>query len=57
MTYLHHNYPPFTNTIEECSGVMDALSAAESLMSRNAEGEEVRMIPPPLQLLPSRDAL
>ena len=41
MTYLHHNYPPFTNTIEECSGVMDALSAAESLMSSNAQGEEV----------------
>ncbi|GAA5883191.1 hypothetical protein JCM3774_002414 [Rhodotorula dairenensis] len=40
MTYLHHNYPPFTNTVEECSGVMDALSAAESLMSLGAEGEE-----------------
>ncbi|GAA5982496.1 hypothetical protein JCM10908_006672 [Rhodotorula pacifica] len=40
MTYLHHNYPPFTNTIEECSGIMDALSAAETLMSTNAEGEE-----------------
>ncbi|BGP58407.1 RFC checkpoint protein Rad17 [Rhodotorula sphaerocarpa] len=40
LTYLHHNYPPFTNTIEECSRVMDSLGAAESLMSANAEGEE-----------------
>ncbi|POY74924.1 hypothetical protein BMF94_1900 [Rhodotorula taiwanensis] len=40
LTYLHHNYPPFTNSIEECSRVVDALSAAESLMSVNAEGEE-----------------
>lgn len=43
LTYLHHNYPPFTNTIEECSRVMDSLGVAESLMSANAEGEEVRL--------------
>ncbi|BGO95909.1 hypothetical protein NBRC10512_005496 [Rhodotorula toruloides] len=40
LSYLHHNYPPFTNEIEECSGIMDALSESDALMTLQGEGEE-----------------
>ncbi|GEM11224.1 cell cycle checkpoint protein rad17 [Rhodotorula toruloides] len=40
LSYLHHNYSPFTNEIEECSGIMDALSESDALMTLQGEGEE-----------------
>ncbi|BGP51970.1 RFC checkpoint protein Rad17 [Rhodotorula kratochvilovae] len=40
LSYLHHNYPPFTNEIDECAGIVDALSAADAVMSAKGEGEE-----------------
>ncbi|GAA5895623.1 hypothetical protein JCM8208_005283 [Rhodotorula glutinis] len=40
LSYLHHNYPPFTDQIDECSGIMDALSAADVVMSARDEGDE-----------------
>lgn len=42
LSYLHHNYPPFTNEIDECVGIGEALSAADAVMSGKSEGEEVR---------------
>mgnify|MGYP002477597202 CR=1 FL=1 len=42
LSYLHHNYPPFTDEIDECSGIVDALSAADVVMSAKDEGDEVR---------------
>lgn len=29
--YLYHNFPAFTNDIDECTGILEALSVAESL--------------------------
>ncbi|GAA5842781.1 hypothetical protein JCM9279_003984 [Rhodotorula babjevae] len=40
LSYLHHNYPPFTDEIDECSGIVDALSAADVVMSARDEGDE-----------------
>ncbi|GAA6051572.1 hypothetical protein JCM3770_003478 [Rhodotorula araucariae] len=40
LSYLHHNYPPFTNEIDECAGILDALSAADAVMSAKGEGED-----------------
>ncbi|GJN94063.1 hypothetical protein Rhopal_007127-T1 [Rhodotorula paludigena] len=40
LSYLHHNYPPFTNEIDECVGIGEALSAADAVMSGKSEGEE-----------------
>ncbi|GAA6039753.1 hypothetical protein JCM8097_004201 [Rhodosporidiobolus ruineniae] len=44
LSYVHHNYPPFTNDIDECCGVLEGLSAGEAMMpakgSGAGEGEE-----------------
>lgn len=39
LSYIHHNYTAFTNEVEECLGVVEYLSAADSLM--RMEGDEV----------------
>ncbi len=39
-SYVHHNYTPFTNDIDECLGIVDGISTADALM--RMEGEEVR---------------
>ncbi|BGP20553.1 RFC checkpoint protein Rad17 [Rhodosporidiobolus nylandii] len=38
LTYLHHNYPPFTNEIDECCGVLEGLSAGDALMGVKGVG-------------------
>ncbi|GAA6015227.1 hypothetical protein JCM10207_003651 [Rhodosporidiobolus poonsookiae] len=44
LSYLHHNYPPFTDNIDECAGVLEGLSAGDALMlpkgAGAGEGEE-----------------
>ncbi|GAA5838526.1 hypothetical protein JCM11251_003416 [Rhodosporidiobolus azoricus] len=44
LSYLHHNYPPFTQDIEECVGILDGLSEGEAMMlpkgSGAGEGED-----------------
>lgn len=42
VSYLHHNYTAFTNTIEECCRIIDGLSTADALMRR--EGEDVSLL-------------
>lgn len=46
LSYLHHNYPPFTNDIEECVGILEGLSTGDAMMlpkgSGAGEGEDVR---------------
>ena len=39
LSYLHHNYPQFTNDIDECLGIVDGMSTADGLM--RLEGEDV----------------
>lgn len=39
-SYVHHNYTPFTNDIDECLGIIEGISMADALM--RMEGEEVR---------------
>jgi hypothetical protein len=47
LSYLHHNYPPFTDEIEECVGILEGLSAGDAMMmpkgSGAGEGEDVRL--------------
>ncbi|KAL8292578.1 hypothetical protein RQP46_001190 [Phenoliferia psychrophenolica] len=38
LSYIHHNYTAFTNDIDECAGIMEKMSDADSLM--RMEGEE-----------------
>ncbi|KAK4694293.1 cell cycle checkpoint protein, partial [Phenoliferia sp. Uapishka_3] len=38
LSYIHHNYTAFTNEIEECLGIVENMSSADSLM--RMEGEE-----------------
>ncbi|GAA5870913.1 hypothetical protein JCM8547_000031 [Rhodosporidiobolus lusitaniae] len=38
LSYLHHNYPPFTEDIEECSGILDGLSSADAMMMPRGAG-------------------
>ncbi|KAK4052775.1 RFC checkpoint protein Rad17 [Microbotryomycetes sp. JL201] len=38
VTYIQHNYPQFTNEVEECAGIMDGLSEADALM--RMEGDD-----------------
>ncbi|GAA5987128.1 hypothetical protein JCM11641_006435 [Rhodosporidiobolus odoratus] len=40
LSYLHHNYPPFTTDISQCAGVLEGLSAGDALMGVRGEGEE-----------------
>ena len=39
MSYLHHNYPPFCDDIENTAHLMDYISVADSLM--RMEGDNV----------------
>ena len=43
LSYLHHNYPAFTNEIEECADIIDGMSVADALM--RMDGDDVS---PPL---------
>ncbi|GAA5905927.1 hypothetical protein JCM6882_009072 [Rhodosporidiobolus microsporus] len=38
LSYLHHNYPPFTNDIEECGGILEGLSAGDAMMLPRGSG-------------------
>ncbi|KAM0750463.1 Rad17-domain-containing protein [Meredithblackwellia eburnea MCA 4105] len=38
LSYIHHNYTAFTNKVEECCGIMEGMSDADSLM--RMEGDE-----------------
>lgn len=38
-SYVHHNYTPFTDDIDECLGIIEGVSSADALM--RMEGEEV----------------
>lgn len=35
--YLHQNYPPFCDTIEQCADLMEGLSDAEALKPAHEE--------------------
>lgn len=39
MAYLHQNYPPFCNDIEECANLMEYTSIADAIM--RMEGDNV----------------
>ena len=41
MAYIHQNYTPFTNSIEQCADLLDYFSAADSVLS--IEGGNVRL--------------
>lgn len=40
LAYIHQNYPPFTDTIDQCADILDSFSLADSVLS--IEGERVR---------------
>jgi len=42
MTYLHQNYPPFCDDIENCHNMMSYLSMSDSLL--RLEGDTVRLM-------------
>jgi len=33
MAYIHQNYTPFTNSVEQCADLLDYFSAADSVLS------------------------
>lgn len=39
MSYIHHNFPAFTNEIEECADIIDGMSVADALM--RMDGDDV----------------
>lgn len=41
MAYLHQNYPPFCNDIENCANLMEYTSIADAIM--RMEGDNVSM--------------
>jgi len=46
LTYLHHNYPQFTNSsIESCSLILDGLSTSDSLLRLESDSETQRRTP------------
>jgi cell cycle checkpoint protein len=40
-SYVHHNFTPFTNDIDECLGIIEGISTADALI--RMEGEEVSL--------------
>ncbi|GAA5938024.1 Rad24p [Sporobolomyces koalae] len=46
LTYLHHNYPQFTNqSIESCSTILEGLSASDSLLRIESDDSPFRRAP------------
>ncbi|SCV69150.1 BQ2448_2170 [Microbotryum intermedium] len=47
LSYLHHNYPPFTTSIEQASSILESYSISDSLMRFEGENEtsSLRRVP------------
>ena len=42
LTYLEHNFPQFTDDVDECSAILDCISAADSVMRLDYESAQGR---------------
>ena len=44
LSYVHHNFPGFTNTIEECADIIEGMSNADALMRMDTDDVRPRLI-------------